>query len=75
MLVNVLFYEDINPEDCDVFGVFTTKQAAVHYLKGDGWHFVPDQCIWHHDGYRGFIEILRRVYGYRLFKILNAKEQ
>lgn len=60
MTVNVIFYQDPNPEDCNVFGVFNHKLDAKNWLENHDWKFDTDCCIWIHNNFRGFIEILER---------------
>lgn len=59
-IVNVLFYQDSNSEDCDVFGMYSSKKDAIKYLKDHGWCFDIYYCIWQHKDYRGFIEMIER---------------
>ena len=60
MIVNVVFYQDPEPEDCNVLYVFEHKEDAKYQLEQSGWWFNTDYCIWNHKDSRGFIEILER---------------
>ena len=60
MKVNVIFYEDPNPKDCDVFAVYHYKSDAKQWLESHGWYFNTDYCVWYNPNYRGFVEILEK---------------
>ena len=60
MVINIVFYQDPEPEDCNVVNVFKYKKDAKNWLEQSGWWFDTDYCIWHNPSSRGFIEILER---------------
>lgn len=60
MIINIVFYEDPNPKDCDVLKVFMNKLDANKWLRTAGWKFDSDNCVWRNGAHRGFIEILER---------------
>lgn len=59
-MVNVIFYEDPNPKDCNVIAVFKDKIKAMDYLQENDWHFNTEYCAWYHKDFRGFVEILEK---------------
>ena len=60
MIVNIIFYEDPEPEDCNIFGVYHYKRDAKQWLESRGWYFDTDYCVWYNSAYRGFVEILEK---------------
>ena len=60
MIVNIIFYEDPNPEDCNVFEVFEHKSDAKKWLEDHNWEFDVNYCIWRKSSRRGFAEILEK---------------
>lgn len=60
MIINIVFYEDPNPKDCDVLKVFMNRLDANKWLRIAGWEFDTNDCVWKNGAYRGFIEILER---------------
>ena len=65
MMVNIVFYQDPNPQNCTVFGVFKHKKDAKEWLEYIGWKFDPSDCVWkwpcENGGGQGVIEILERT--------------
>lgn len=59
-MVYILFYEDCNPTDCDVYGVFRLRQTAIDWLEANHWIFDIDNCCWCNPYYRGNIIILEK---------------
>lgn len=60
MKVNVIFYEDFEPEGCNILGVYHYKADAKKWLENHGWYFDTDYCFWYNNDCRGFVEILER---------------
>ena len=60
MKVNVVFYEDPNPEDCNVLGVYHYKEDAIKWLESRGWYYNFSIFAWNNSSYRGFVEILEK---------------
>lgn len=60
MIVNIIFYEDPKPEDCNVLGIFKYKKDAKSWLENRGWKFDVDYCVWREPFSRGFVEILEK---------------
>lgn len=60
MKVNVIFYEDPKPEDCNILAIYHYKADAKKWLENHGWYFDTDYCVWYNNSYRGFVEILER---------------